>query len=95
MQSPQTQKEVQRLTGRITALTRFISRVGDRNLPFFKAIKKGQDFEWTLECEKSFQELKAYLQSPELLARPVAGDVLQLYLAISELAQSSVLIREE
>ncbi|GAA0142388.1 hypothetical protein LIER_03296 [Lithospermum erythrorhizon] len=41
MQIPRTQKEVQRLTGRIAALIRFISRAGDRMLPFFKAIKKG------------------------------------------------------
>ncbi|GAA0143724.1 hypothetical protein LIER_04337 [Lithospermum erythrorhizon] len=33
--------------------------------------------------------------SPQLLARPVAGDILQLYLAISEHALSSVLIKEE
>ncbi|GAA0170687.1 hypothetical protein LIER_41005 [Lithospermum erythrorhizon] len=95
MQSPQTQKEVQRLIGRIAALTRFISPTGDRTLPFFKSIKKGRDFEWTPEYEQSFQEPKAYLQSPQLLARLVAGDVLQLYLVVSESALSSVLIREE
>ncbi|GAA0144510.1 hypothetical protein LIER_35950 [Lithospermum erythrorhizon] len=54
---PRTQKEAQRLTGRIIALTRFISNAGDRSLPFFKDIKKGKKFEWTPECEKSFQEL--------------------------------------
>ncbi|GAA0170915.1 hypothetical protein LIER_25073 [Lithospermum erythrorhizon] len=95
MQSPRTQKEAQRLKGRIAALTRFISRVGDRSLPSFMAIEKGRDFEWTPECKKSFQELKAYLQSPKLLAQPVAGDVLQLYLVVSESALKSVLIREE
>ncbi|GAA0149403.1 hypothetical protein LIER_08584 [Lithospermum erythrorhizon] len=64
-------------------------------MPFFKAIKKGKDFEWTPECEQSFQELKTYLQFPQLLALPVAGDVLQLYLAVSESELRSVLIREE
>ncbi|GAA0171983.1 hypothetical protein LIER_25900 [Lithospermum erythrorhizon] len=59
------------------------------------AIKKGRDFEWTPECEKSFQDLKAYLQCPHLLAWPLVGDVLQLYLAVSDSALSSVLIREE
>ncbi|GAA0185807.1 hypothetical protein LIER_33095 [Lithospermum erythrorhizon] len=34
-------------------------------------------------------------KSPQLLARPVAGDVLQLNLAVSKAALSSVLIREE
>ncbi|GAA0163036.1 hypothetical protein LIER_19007 [Lithospermum erythrorhizon] len=41
MQSPKTQNQAQRLIGRIAALTRFISRAGDRSLPFFKAINKG------------------------------------------------------
>ncbi|GAA0174038.1 hypothetical protein LIER_27510 [Lithospermum erythrorhizon] len=54
MQSPKTQKEAHRLKGRITSLTRFISRTGDRSFPLFKAIKKGKDFEWPSECEKSF-----------------------------------------
>ncbi|GAA0145034.1 hypothetical protein LIER_05321 [Lithospermum erythrorhizon] len=35
-------KEAQGLRGRIAALTRFISKAGDRGLPFFKAIKKGK-----------------------------------------------------
>ncbi|GAA0139561.1 hypothetical protein LIER_35105 [Lithospermum erythrorhizon] len=95
MQNPKTQKEAQRLTRIIVALTRFISRPRDWSLPFFKAIKTRKEFEWTPDCEQSFQELKSYLQSPQLLARPVVGDVLQLYLAVSEYALSSVLITEE
>ncbi|GAA0166318.1 hypothetical protein LIER_21496 [Lithospermum erythrorhizon] len=67
----------------------------DWSLPFFKAIKKGKEFEWTPDCEQSFQVLKKYLQSSQLLTRPVVGDVLQLYLAVSEFALSSFLIREE
>ncbi|GAA0156299.1 hypothetical protein LIER_13825 [Lithospermum erythrorhizon] len=66
-----------------------------QSLPFFKATKKEKEIKWTPECEASFQELKAYLQSPWLLARPVTEDILQLYLAVSESALNSVLIREE
>ncbi|GAA0184923.1 hypothetical protein LIER_32211 [Lithospermum erythrorhizon] len=35
------------------------------------------------------------IKKGELLARPVAGDVMQLYLAVSESALSSVLVRDE
>ncbi|GAA0153148.1 hypothetical protein LIER_11460 [Lithospermum erythrorhizon] len=73
----------------------FISRAGYQSLPFFKAIKKGKDFQWTEDCPQSFQELKSYLQSPQLLTRPVVGDLLQLYLAVLEHALSSMLINEE
>ena len=40
MASLKTVKEVQKLTGRITALNRFVSRVTDKCLPFFKTLKQ-------------------------------------------------------
>uniref|UniRef100_A0A2N9HPQ8 Uncharacterized protein n=1 Tax=Fagus sylvatica TaxID=28930 RepID=A0A2N9HPQ8_FAGSY len=56
MQPPKNIKEVQRLTGRIAALNRFMSRSTDKCLPFFKTLKKA--FEWTDECQQAFEELK-------------------------------------
>ena len=52
MQSPRTVKEVQRLTGRVAALNRFISRATDKCLPFFKVLR--QTFEWTTESKEAF-----------------------------------------
>ena len=49
---PRTVKEVQKLTGRIAALNRFVSKATDKYLPFFKTLK--QTFTWTEECEKAF-----------------------------------------
>ena len=40
MASPQTVKEVQKLTGKIAALNRFFSRAMDKCLPFFKTLKQ-------------------------------------------------------
>ena len=40
MASPKTVKEVQKLTGRIAALNRFVSRAMDKCLPFFKTLKQ-------------------------------------------------------
>ncbi|XP_042467598.1 uncharacterized protein LOC122050788 [Zingiber officinale] len=39
MSPPRNLKEAQRLTGRITALSRFISKTVDRSLPFFKILR--------------------------------------------------------
>ena len=39
MASLRTVKEVQKLTGRIAALNRFVSRVTNKCLPFFKTLK--------------------------------------------------------
>ena len=52
MTSPKTVKEVQKLTGRIAALNRFVSKATDKCLPFFKTLK--QAFAWTDECETTF-----------------------------------------
>ena len=52
MASPKTVKEVQKLTGRIATLNKFISKVIDKCLPFFKTLK--QAFIWTNKCEKAF-----------------------------------------
>ena len=95
MNSSTKVKDVQRLTGCIASLNRFIARATDRSLPFFKALKKGADFVWTDDCEQSFQELKIYLGRVPFLSKPVQGEVLSLYLVVSEVAVSATLVREE
>ena len=86
-------QEVQKLTRRIAALNRFISKATDKCLPFFKTLK--QAFTWTDKCEVAFQELKCYLSNPPLLSPFKQGEDLYLYLAVSTTAVSATLIREE
>ncbi|KAL2235115.1 UNVERIFIED_CONTAM: Retrovirus-related Pol polyprotein from transposon [Sesamum indicum] len=95
LRSPSSIKEMQKLTGKIASLGRFISQSADRSLPFFKALRKPKSFAWTQECEQALQELKEYLTKPPLLANPKDGETLFLYLGVSENAVSSVLVREE
>ena len=45
---PKTIKEVHSLNGKIATFNRFISRVIDKCLPFFRTLKKS--FEWMAEC---------------------------------------------
>ncbi|KAI5350230.1 hypothetical protein L3X38_003121 [Prunus dulcis] len=77
------------------ALNRFLSKSTDKCRPFFKALKKGQKDKWDEECEVAFQSLKTYLTSPPLLSKPVLVKDLFVYLAVSNSAISSALIREE
>jgi len=49
---PSTQKQVQKLTGRISALNRFISKSAERSLPFFKALRGGDKVEWDQSSQK-------------------------------------------
>jgi hypothetical protein len=93
MEAPRTTKQLQQLTGRIVALNRFISRSTDKCLPFFKILRKA--FTWSEECEEAFGKLKEYLMNPPLLSRQTEGEILYLYLAVSPLAVSSVMVRED
>ena len=92
---PRKAKDIQKLNGMIVALSRFISKLTDRCLPFFKALKHKGDFCWTSKCQAAFDDLKTYLQKPPMLAKSTTGETLFLYLAFSEAAVSSVLIKEE
>ena len=49
-------KEVQRLTGRIAALSRFVSKASDKCQPLFQVLKK--DFQWDTHCKEAFAALK-------------------------------------
>ena len=93
--SPKNSIEVQRLTGRIAALNRFISRSTDKCLPFYKLLHGNKRFVWDEKCEEAFGQLKQYLTTPPVLFKPEAGDTLSLYVAVSSTAVSSVLIRED
>jgi hypothetical protein len=44
MRSPTSVKEVQQLTGRIAALSRFLSCAGEKSIHFFSTLKKGERF---------------------------------------------------
>ncbi|KAI5324178.1 hypothetical protein L3X38_033251 [Prunus dulcis] len=95
MKPPSIVKEIKSLNGRAATLNQFLSRSTDKCRPFFKALKKGQRDKWDDECEVAFQNLKTYLTSPPVLSKPVLGEDLYVYLAVSNSAISLALIREE
>ncbi|KAI5334872.1 hypothetical protein L3X38_025005 [Prunus dulcis] len=70
-------------------------RSTDKCKLFFKALKKGQRDKWDEECKVAFQNLKTYLTSPFLLSKPILGEDFFIYLAMSNSAISSTLIRQE
>jgi hypothetical protein len=70
MGAPRMIKDVQKLTGCTTALNRFISRLGERGLPFLNLLKRHDKFQWTREAEQALEALKLHLQSPPILTAP-------------------------
>jgi hypothetical protein len=70
MQPPRHLKDMQHLAGCMAALGRFISRLDERALPFFKIMKRSGMFKWTLEADVAFKGLKKYLTSPPVMVAP-------------------------
>jgi hypothetical protein len=58
MKPPKTQREVQKLSGRLASLNIFISKPVKRSLPFFKAMKGTDTFLWGPEQQQAFEDLK-------------------------------------
>ena len=83
LQPPWNPKEVQKLTGMMAALNRFISRSAERCRPFFLLLHKWKEFQWFEECVTAFQELKRYLSHLPIMSSPVVDEVLFAFLAVA------------
>lgn len=94
MELPRTIKEIQRLTGCIVALNKFISRAIDKCFYIFKILRT-KSVDWRPKCNKAFHDLKDYLGKAPLLAKPINEEKLYLYLSISSVAVSLTLVKIE
>ena len=94
MDAPATIKDIQKLTGGVAALNRFLSRLGERGLPFFKLLKQQDKFEWTTEAAEALENLKHHLQSPPILSAPLPGEGLLLYIAATTHVVSTTIVVE-
>ena len=50
--------DVQRLAGRVVALSRFISRLGEKAMPLYQIMKKADDFVWSDAANSASEGLK-------------------------------------
>jgi hypothetical protein len=94
MQPPKNVKDIQKLTGYMAALSHFISRLGEKGLPFFKLLKALEKFIWSEEAHAAFTQLKEFLTSPPVLTAPQKNDVLLLYIAATDRVVSTVIMVE-
>ncbi|KAL0413056.1 UNVERIFIED_CONTAM: hypothetical protein Sradi_1507300 [Sesamum radiatum] len=69
--------EVQRLTRRIAALSRFISKSAEKSLLFFKALRKAKTFEWGTPCQLAFEDHPQVVSS--VLVLKEGGKQLPIY----------------
>jgi len=74
-------KGVQKVMGCLAALSRFISRLGEKAFPLYQLLKKAEHFSWTPEAEKALDNLKKMLTSAPVLVPPQPVEPLLLYVA--------------
>ena len=78
--------------GCMAALSRFISRLGDKGLPFFKLLRKSDKFEWNKKAVVAFEQFKDFLTTPTILTAPEDGETLLLYIAATTHVVSTALV---
>jgi hypothetical protein len=94
MKVPTCIKDVQKLTGCMAALNRFISELGERGLPFFKLLKHQEKFVWTPEADQALAQLKDFLSKPPVLTSPRKKEQLLLYLTATTHVVSTAIVVE-
>ena len=88
---PTTVKQVQGFLGFGNFYRRFIRHFSEIAKPLNELLKKDQTFEWTQECQKSFDDLKKRSTEEPILAMPDHTKPFQIECDASKYATSAVL----
>jgi hypothetical protein len=94
MNRPTGKKDVMKLTGMMVALGRFISKLGEKALPFVKLLKRSDKFKWVDEADQVLEELKTFLTTPPVMVPLAPKETLLLYISTSTQVVSAVLVAE-
>jgi hypothetical protein len=91
---PNDLKDVQRLTGYMAAVSRFISHLGEKALPLYKLMKKSDEFIWTDKADAALKDLKRVLSTEPVLAAPEDQEPMLLYMAATNRVVSIIIVVE-
>jgi hypothetical protein len=80
--------------GCLAALSRFISRLGEKGLPLYRLLRKAECFTWTPEAEEALGNLKALLTNAPILVPPAAEEALLIYVAATTQVVSAAIVVE-
>ena len=94
MKLPRCLKDIQRFTGCLASLSRFVSRLGEKALPLYQLMKKTDKFIWTSQAVEAFSELKKMLATAPILASPLPKEPMLLYVAATNRVISVVVVVE-
>ena len=78
----------------MVALSRFISRVGEKALPLYRFLRRTEHFEWTDAAMAGLEEIKAILATNPVLVAPNTGEPMLLYIAATHQVVITALVVE-
>ena len=78
----------------MAALSRFISRLGEKALPLYRLLRRTDHFEWTEAATDGLEEIKAILATNPVLAAPNMGEPMLLYIEATHQVVRAVLVVE-
>src|SRR3954463_4594782 len=94
MEFPRCLNDVQKFTGCLASLSRFVCRLGEKALPFYQLMKKSDKFIWTPQADNAFHEQKKMLVTAPILASPLSKEHMLLYVAATNRVVSAVIVVE-
>jgi hypothetical protein len=86
--------DVQKFTGCLASLRRFVSRLGEKAMPLYQLMRKTEMWTWTPRTEEAFLELKKMLVSTPILASLVPNEPMLIYIAVTNRVVSVVVVVE-
>ncbi|XP_066310973.1 uncharacterized protein [Miscanthus floridulus] len=78
----------------MATLSRFISHLGEKGLPFFKLLKASERFSWSDEVDIAFEQLKLFLTNPSIMMVPQPDKTLLIYITATSHVVSPTIIIE-
>ena len=94
MPAPTTPKEIKQFLGLVGYYRKFIPRFADIARPMTNLTKQDVSFEWTLQCQASFEMLKDALITSPILKYPDPNKPFTLFTDASKYAWTCVLTQE-
>jgi hypothetical protein len=91
---PTTASEIRSFLGLVGFYCQFIKDFSKIAKPMMKLLKKNKAFEWTAECQVSFEELRKHLTSTPVLVLPDLMKKFDIYCDASHRGLGCVLMQE-
>lgn len=92
---PNCKRQLKRFLGMAGFYRKFCPNFSTISEPLTQLLKKNVKFIWSVDCQKSFDELKAILKSAPVLSAPEFSLPFKLAVDASDVAAGSVLLQED